>query len=155
MNVTTQIAKAMNVSPNQIKSVREMAWVYCVVVHGQRATFVSKKVVKMDWQDKEYVKIKEYVHPAGVEYQGYLQWATAVEAAKKGEIPAITHYDVVSCGRDGIWSIVGSSYDRDEAIEIAAAIKPLNINEIPAGYAVTSTGDVVAQDDWDEIEGAM
>jgi hypothetical protein len=40
-----QIAKALNVDPEQIKSVREMAWVYCVVVYGRRATFVSKKVV--------------------------------------------------------------------------------------------------------------
>lgn len=46
MNVTIQIAEVLNVSPNQIKSVREMAWVYCVVVFGQRATFVSKKKVE-------------------------------------------------------------------------------------------------------------
>ena len=45
MNATTQIAQVLDVSPNQIKSVREMAWVYCVVVYGQRATFVSKKKV--------------------------------------------------------------------------------------------------------------
>jgi hypothetical protein len=46
MNATIQIAQVLNVSPNQIKSVREMAWVYCVVVFGQRATFVSKKKVE-------------------------------------------------------------------------------------------------------------
>jgi hypothetical protein len=46
MNSTIQIAQVLNVSPNQIKSVREMAWVYCVVVFGQRATFVSKKKVE-------------------------------------------------------------------------------------------------------------
>ena len=46
MNATIQIAEVLNVSPNQIKSVREMAWVYCVVVFGKRATFVSKKKVE-------------------------------------------------------------------------------------------------------------
>jgi hypothetical protein len=52
MNI--QIAEVLNVSPNQIKSVREMAWVYCVVVVGQRATFVSKKKVEA----KKMVEIK-------------------------------------------------------------------------------------------------
>ena len=46
MNATIQIAEVLNVSPNQIKSVTEMAWVYCVVVFGKRATFVSKKKVE-------------------------------------------------------------------------------------------------------------
>ena len=47
-NTTAQIATFLNVSPNQIKSVTEMAWVFCVVVRGQRARFVSKKVVKQE-----------------------------------------------------------------------------------------------------------
>ena len=45
-NTTAQIATFLNVSPNQIKSVSEMAWVFVVVVRGCRARFVSKKVVK-------------------------------------------------------------------------------------------------------------
>jgi hypothetical protein len=45
-NTTAQIATFLNVSPNQIKSVTEMAWVFCVVVKGCRARFVSKKVIK-------------------------------------------------------------------------------------------------------------
>ena len=45
-NTTAQIATFLNVSPNQIKSITEMAWVFCVVVRGCRARFVSKKVVK-------------------------------------------------------------------------------------------------------------
>ena len=45
-NTTAQIATFLNVSPNQIKSVTELAWVFCVVVRGRRARFVSKKVVK-------------------------------------------------------------------------------------------------------------
>ena len=47
-NTTAQIATFLNVSPNQIKSVTELAWVYCVVVKGCRARFVSKKVVKTE-----------------------------------------------------------------------------------------------------------
>ena len=45
-NTTAQLATFLNVSPNQIKSVTEMAWVFCVVVRGQRARFVSKKIIK-------------------------------------------------------------------------------------------------------------
>ena len=46
-NTTAQIATFLNVSPNQIKSVTEMAWVFCVVVRGRRARFVSKKVIEV------------------------------------------------------------------------------------------------------------
>lgn len=46
MNTTNEIAAAMNVSANQIKSVTELYYVYCVVVFGRRATFVSKKAVE-------------------------------------------------------------------------------------------------------------
>jgi hypothetical protein len=45
-NTTAQIATFLNVSPNQIKSVTELFYVYCVVVKGCKARFVSKKVVK-------------------------------------------------------------------------------------------------------------
>ena len=47
-NTTAQIATFLNVAPNAIKSVTEMAWVFCVVVKGCRARFVSKKVVKQE-----------------------------------------------------------------------------------------------------------
>lgn len=50
-NTTAQIATFLNVSPNQIKSITEMAWVFCVVVRGQRARFVSKKVVTEEKMD--------------------------------------------------------------------------------------------------------
>ena len=62
-NTTAQIATFLNVAPNAIKSVTEMAWVYCVVVRGQRARFVSKKVVKeqameikkaAEWEEHAY-----------------------------------------------------------------------------------------------------
>jgi hypothetical protein len=60
--MTNQIAKVLNVSPEQIKSVREMAWVYCVVVYGRRATFVSKKAIHVQPQVVESV---EFDGPAG------------------------------------------------------------------------------------------
>ena len=57
MTTTAQIATFLNVAPNAIKSVTEMAWVYCVVVRGQRARFVSKKVVKeVTMTDSELAK---------------------------------------------------------------------------------------------------
>jgi hypothetical protein len=57
-NTTAQIATFLNVAPNAIKSVTEMAWVFCVVVRGQRARFVSKKVVKEEitMSDSELAK---------------------------------------------------------------------------------------------------
>ena len=57
-NTTAQIATFLNVAPNAIKSVTEMAWVFCVVVRGQRARFVSKKVVKeVKMFDEKLMKI--------------------------------------------------------------------------------------------------
>lgn len=44
-STTAQLATFLNVSPNQIKSITEMYWAFCVVVKGCRARFVSKKVV--------------------------------------------------------------------------------------------------------------
>lgn len=66
-NTTAQIASFLNVAPNAIKSVTEMAWVFCVVVRGQRARFVSKKVVKKvnmeikkaaEWEEHAYKVIE-------------------------------------------------------------------------------------------------
>jgi len=58
-NTTAQIATFLNVAPNAIKSVTEMAWVFCVVVKGCRARFVSKKVVKTE-VDMEIKKAAEW-----------------------------------------------------------------------------------------------
>lgn len=58
-NTTAQIATFLNVSPNQIKSVTEMAWVYCVVVRGRRARFVSKKVVKTEEKEMLFLSLEE------------------------------------------------------------------------------------------------
>jgi hypothetical protein len=52
-NTTAQIATFLNVSPNQIKSVTEMAWVFCVVVKGCRARFVSKKASRKKKMKKD------------------------------------------------------------------------------------------------------
>jgi len=54
-NQIAQIATFLNVSPNQIKSITEMAWVYCVVVRGCRARFVSKKVVVKEERTMDFI----------------------------------------------------------------------------------------------------
>ena len=54
-NTTAQIATFLNAAPNAIKSVTEMAWVFCVVVRGQRARFVSKKVIKVEVVEMDFV----------------------------------------------------------------------------------------------------
>ncbi len=71
-NTTAQIATFLNVSPNQIKSVTEMAWVFCVVVRGQRARFVSKKVVKeVEMSDVE--KLAQEIKAAGKPCRGSIE----------------------------------------------------------------------------------
>ena len=48
-------------------------------------------------------------------------------------------------------------FDREKAafIALANSTHAQPVSRIPGGYAMTSTGKVVLQDDWDEIEGNM
>lgn len=82
MNATVQIAEVLNVSPNQIKSVREMAWVYCVVVFGQRATFVSKKKVEaIVIQEIENIHTTKYTSASGM-----VDWRLGRKFEEQGKI---------------------------------------------------------------------
>ena len=73
-NTTAQIATFLNVSPNQIKSVTEMAWVFCVVVKGCRARFVSKKVVKEEEKEMSDVeKLAMEIKAAGKPCRGSIE----------------------------------------------------------------------------------
>jgi hypothetical protein len=77
-NTTAQIATFLNVSPNQIKSVTEMAWVFCVVVKGCHARFVSKKVIKeKESVMKEYLYMNDLVNFTDEEYQAHFERAVA------------------------------------------------------------------------------
>lgn len=51
----TQIAAHLNCQETEIKSILEMAWVYCVVVKGRRATFVSKKVTQKQQVTQQWI----------------------------------------------------------------------------------------------------
>ncbi len=73
-NTTAQIATFLNVSPNQIKSVTEMAWVFCVVVKGCRARFVSKKVVSQEIKEMSDVeKLAQEIKAAGKPCRGSIE----------------------------------------------------------------------------------
>jgi hypothetical protein len=73
-NTTAQIATFLNVSPNQIKSVTEMAWVFCVVVKGCRARFVSKKVAKQEEKEMSDVeKLAMEIKAAGKPCRGSIE----------------------------------------------------------------------------------
>lgn len=50
------IANHLNVSPNQVVKVTELKWVWCVVVRGRRARFVSKKI--MDVNNEEWYTVQ-------------------------------------------------------------------------------------------------
>jgi hypothetical protein len=73
-NTTAQIATFLNVSPNQIKSVTELFYVFCVVVKGQRARFVSKKVVKTEIEEMTDVeKLAQEIKAAGKPCRGSIE----------------------------------------------------------------------------------
>jgi hypothetical protein len=118
MNATIQIAQVLNVSPNQIKSVREMAWVYCVVVSGQRATFVSKKKV-------EAVKMIEVVCnvAAGtIKFKGRVNYTLNDANFKikyEGEIAAA---DIPFCITDGMTQSAIESLAKQATADWLAAV---------------------------------
>lgn len=73
-NTTAQIASFLNVAPNAIKSVTEMAWVFCVVVKGCRARFVSKKVVSTEEKEMSDVeKLAMEIKSAGKPCRGSIE----------------------------------------------------------------------------------
>jgi hypothetical protein len=63
-NTAAQLATFLNVSPNQIKSVTELFYVYCVVVKGCKARFVSKKVVKAEEKEMSDSELAQAVAKA-------------------------------------------------------------------------------------------
>ena len=73
-NTTAKIAAFLNVSPNQIKSVTELFYVFCVVVKGQRARFVSKKVVKAEEKEMSDIeKLAMEIKAAGKPCRGSIE----------------------------------------------------------------------------------
>jgi hypothetical protein len=113
---------------------------------------------KSIWIDKDNLVIKEYLLPSkeyATPWPGALEWAKLCNLAEAGAIPAQTKYEVVQFIGNGIWSIVGSSHDLREAVEIAATASPEPYVKIPSGYMTTSTGELVLADDWDTFEGSL
>lgn len=150
MNATIQIAQVLNVSPNQIKSVREMAWVYCVVVFGQRATFVSKKKVE--------AKMINYTE-SGTLHDGRLFVSgDELTAVLERQGANALYYNPLS------WDAAANkwigfngwrSFDSMDRAISEFSSSPKIAAKIPAGYMMTSTGEIVLEADWDEIEGSM
>jgi hypothetical protein len=165
MNSTIQIAQVLNVSPNQIKSVREMAWVYCVVVIGQRATFVSKKKVEAVMVEK--VLSVSLMESVGNRWQKngmdriYFDVAALVpdlSNSKKRKIAGGKLY--FDLNTNGFFDSVNDSTIVKTAIaqvrercSVAEAAAPTA--KPYANAMMTSTGEWVSPDEWDEIEGDM
>lgn len=165
MNATIQIAQVLNVSPNQIKSVREMAWVYCIVVFGQRATFVSKKKV-------EAIKVEKVLSVSMMEAVGnrwqkngmdriYFDVAALVpdlSNSKKRKIAGGKLY--FDLNTNGFFDSINDSTIAKTAIsqvrERCSVVESASPCAKPyANAMMTSTGDWVSPDEWDEIEGNM
>lgn len=120
MNVTIQVAEVLNVSPNQIKSVREMAWVYCVVVFGQRATFVSKKKVevsKVETRHSIAVKVADLiggkVWMGGDKVRVYLGKGFVEVGSRSLNCKSLNHYTAYSAIRD---AGLDAAYETTEAV---------------------------------------
>lgn len=162
MNATIQIAEVLNVSPNQIKSVREMAWVYCVVVFGKRATFVSKK--KVEAVTVEKVLSVSMMESVGNRWQKngmdriYFDVAALVpdlSNSKKRKISGGKLY--FDLNTNGFFDSVNDSAivkaaiaqvrERCSVVESAESVaKPY------ANAMMTSTGEWVSPEEWDKIE---
>lgn len=161
MNATIQIAEALNVSPNQIKSVREMAWVYCVVVFGKRATFVSKK--KLEAVTVEKTLSVSMMESVGNRWQKngmdriYFDVAALVpdlSNSKKRKVAGGKLY--FDLNTNGFFDSINDSAIVKTAIAQVRECCSVAKAATPAANAMmTSTGEWVSPDEWDEIEGNM
>ena len=141
---TAAIANHLNVAEAAITEVQEWARVLWVRVRGLGARFVSKKVIaemKNGFElksESDGIKVWEKGSQGVIEYPG--QSFFAVNRKPEGGWQAVNGWESESSFEDAVALLDGTGYS------------PV---VIPAGYAVTSTGEVVLQEDWDEIEGAM
>lgn len=108
------------------------------------------------WSDRPNLKIKEYILPADREWRGISDWSERCDQASSGEIPSRLSYEIVYYSGDGIWCIGGNSESKEEAIAIALAQNPAPWDGgLEPGYVLTSTGEKILAEDWDDVEGAM
>lgn len=150
---TTAIARHLNVAESAITRCEEWARVLFVVVKGLGARFVSKKIMS---SNSNFGKRQKITTPSG-------GWAVRREIDERWGGGFL--YEVGSRmwgnGGDSIIGNARSQEELDELLEKAEAESAYSkrheaqFRRIPAGYAVTSAGEVVLQADWDEIEGAM
>lgn len=155
MNATAAIAQKLNVVEAAILEIQEWASVLWVRVAGLGARFVSKKVVKMDaiWLE-------------GLNSSGQKTWTTEngfrriTKPAHGGYICFLTNKTVEKF--DGVNAVfVGDPLNGFETLEEAktallkCSVPAVYRREVPNGMMMTSTGEIVSADDWDEIEGEM
>jgi hypothetical protein len=170
---TAAIANHLNVAASAIVEVQEWARVLWVRVKGLGARFVSKKVVTMTQQAPQlgdYADFREFE-------KALIEWRTpsvVEEIAEQYQILSFrdgtfnaTVWSWNSPDR-GYWATANTCWKLDSLESARQAVltnhvphiyRPSNalasVSTIPAGYAVTSTGETVLIEDWDEIEGAM
>jgi hypothetical protein len=143
-HTTVQIANHLQVSPNQIKEIREWAKVYWVSVQGQRPTFVSKRVVVMKMTREELAekiassldctakvwskggKVRVYLSHRGKEYGFVSVNADGVEFSLTGY--ASNAYG--STIRDAATGIVV-----DEPNEVIPGVRRLTQSEVDAALS--------------------
>lgn len=103
------------------------------------------------------LKIKYSQIPVFEKWPGATAFGKACDQMESGEWDGLVEdrYEVVYHDGDGIWCIAGLVGTLDEAMRLAGTVQPSPLVTVPAGYAITSTGDMVLQDDWDEIEGSI
>lgn len=125
-NTTAQIASFLNVAPNAIKSVTELFYVYCVVVKGCRARFVSKKIIKVETM--EIKKAQEWEEHAYKAIDGKKTFRV-FQSFNGWYVKNATGWQTVD--RPDICELAEATYRADVAAEIAKrdaiakSIKPL------------------------------
>jgi len=131
-NTTAQIATFLNVSPNQIKSVTEMAWVFCVVVKGCRARFVSKKIIKVE-NMTELTTMNSLLDMTEEEYQANFQ-----KALNKFELYQLRNFSNPTNDAKFFCSRIDPLIEAKKLIESAKSVKVVNqpiINDYYFGAA--------------------
>lgn len=103
------------------------------------------------------LKIKHWQIPVFEKWPGATAFGKASDLMEAGQWDGLIEdrYEVTYHAGDGIWCIAGTASTMEGAVQLAGTVQPSPLVAIPQGYAITSAGEMVLQDDWDEIEGSL
>lgn len=142
------IAQHLNITEAAIIRVEEWAHVLFVVCKKLGARFVSKKVIKQ----------MKFVESGMLHDRKLFVAEDGKHAIAQGEYPDSSFFNPLTWNQEANkwdWMDNGRSWATFEAAvkRITGEYKPQpTIGIVPPGYMVTSLGEIVLAEDWDEIE---